>query len=133
MRTCPSQPRSAPDVARAKRRLRQLVDLDHHRPVHDQPLGRALTQDVRQEPLGQPLAARRNGGPGAQQHELVVEPLARLDPGRTDELRRADRHHARGILDEPAPLGFVAHDELDADLAHASRQHAHGLIWELLT
>ena len=55
--------------------------------------------------------------------QIRIEPLHALDPGRPEELGRADRHDARRLLDQGATLRLVPHEQLDRDLADPARQH----------
>ena len=90
------------------------------------PVGRALAQDIGQEPVREPFAPGRHGGAGAQEHELVVEPLdVSIHGARTNCVGPIGITRAASSISAPALL-LVAHDELDADLAHATRKHAHG-------
>src|SRR3954453_9447887 len=87
--------RSAGALAHAERARelarRRLVHLPHDRPVHDHILP-ALLHQIGQERLDEPLATVRDGRTRADPHQLVIEVLDLLHPGRAHEPGRSRRH-----------------------------------------
>src|SRR6185437_6954909 len=122
--------RSAGALAHAERARElargRLVDLPHHRAVHDHVLA-ALLHQVGQEGLDEPLPAVGDGRPGADAHEVVVEVLDLLDPGRAHEPGRRRRHQPGHLGDELAAGLLARREELDLRLAGPARLHPHRL------
>ena len=94
--------------------------------MHDQAGGALSRRTLARKPSASHSRPGATAARARSSTRLVVEPLDRSIHGARTNCVGTDRHHARRLLEQPASLRLVAHDELDADLAHAAREHAHG-------
>src|SRR5215208_2095234 len=103
-----------------------LVDRQHDRAVDDQPLVRPLLQQVGEEDLDEPLAARDDGGPQPHPDEAVVELIDLFEPRPPCEGRRPLGQDPLHGPDELLAAVAVANEELDRELFQPFRQYADG-------
>ena len=126
--TSQSRPASAPrDRARPREaRLGAFVDDERHRTVRDQGLAGARAQEVGEEAVHEPFAARNDGRTHADADEAVADLLDLLDPWPPDERRRALRKRGDDAADDRLGSRAVGDEELDGELLNTLGQDAHG-------
>ena len=94
--------------------------------MHDQSLVRPLLQQVREEAVDEPLAARDDGGAQSDPDEALVELVDLFDPWPPREGRRALGQDSLHRPNEILAALAVGDEELDRQLLQPFRQHPDG-------